>query len=120
MAARDRHRAKLLDYLGNPDNDYPNRQEYGTILGIGQTALYKNFSPADMQDIENEAYEIRKKNSTKQRAEVLKAMFSEAKTGNVSAANLFLERTEGKVKEKIDHGGTISHKVVVEYVEAAK
>jgi hypothetical protein len=29
-------------------------------------------------------------------------MFNEAKTGNVSAANLFLERTEGKVQEVKD------------------
>jgi hypothetical protein len=29
-------------------------------------------------------------------------MFTEAKNGNVSAANLFLERTEGKVKEVKD------------------
>jgi hypothetical protein len=29
-------------------------------------------------------------------------MFSEAKQGNVSAATLFLERTEGKVKEVKD------------------
>ena len=111
---------KLLEYLGNPDNDYPPRQEYAKVLGVSVKTLYQHFTPSDMQDIENEAYEIRKKNSTRQRSEVLAAMLSEAKTGNVSAANLFLERTEGKVKEKIDHGGTISHKVIVEYIEATR
>ena len=120
MTAKERHKQALLQYLGNPDNVYPPRQEYAKILGIHVQTLYGHFTPAEFQDLENEAYEIRKKNSTRQRSEVLAAMLSEAKTGNVSAANLFFERTEGKVKEKIDHGGTISHKVVVEYVEAAK
>ena len=91
-----------MKYLSDPENDYPHRQEYAKILGVHIQTLYKHFTPADMQDIENEAYEIRKKNSSKQRAEVLKSMFTEAKNGNVSAANLFLERTEGKVKEVKD------------------
>jgi len=99
MIAKDRHKEILLKYLGDPENDYPPRQEYAVILGIHIQTLYKHFSPADFQDLENEAYEIRKKNSTRQRAEVLKSMYAEAKTGNVSAANLFLERTEGKVVE---------------------
>jgi len=97
-----------LAFLGNPDNDYPPRQEYAALLGIHIQTLYKHFSPADFQDIENEAYEIRKKNSTRQRSIVLGALYQEAQTGNVSAAKEFLDRTEGKVTEKHEHGGAMT------------
>jgi hypothetical protein len=100
--ARERHKRKLLDYLGNPENDFPARQEYATILGIVVGTLYRHFSPADMQEIENEAYEIRKKNSTRQRSVVLAALYKGATTGNVPAAKEFLDRTEGKVPDKVD------------------
>jgi len=102
MTAKERHTENLKSFLGNPENAYPQRKEYGPLLTISLVTLYRNFTPDELQDIENEAYDIRKKNSTRQRAEVLTAMFNEAKTGNVSAANLFLERTEGKVKEVKD------------------
>lgn len=94
-----------MEYLGDPENDYPPRQVYAEVLGISTVTLYKHFSPSDLQDIENEAYEIRKRNSTRQRSEVLTAMRREAAQGNVSAANLFLERTEGKVPQKQEHTG---------------
>ena len=91
-----------MKYLGNPENDYPPRQEYAVILGIHVQTLYGHFTPADFQDIENEAYELRKKNSTKQRAMLLKALYVEGRGGNVSAIKEFLDRTEGKVLEKKD------------------
>ena len=100
MTAKERHRMVLLKFLGDPENDYPARQEYAKILKIAPSTLYKHFSPADMLDIESEAYELRKRNSTRQRAELLVAMFKEAKKGNVSAAKEFFDRTEGKVTEK--------------------
>jgi hypothetical protein len=102
MTAKERHREKIMKFLSDPENDYPPRQEYAALLGITVQTFYHHFSPGELQEIENEAYEIRKKNSTRQRAEVLKAIFSEAKTGNVSAAKEFLDRTEGKVTEKIE------------------
>jgi hypothetical protein len=102
VTAKERHKQRLLKFLGDPENDYPPRQDYAKLLKVSVVTLYKHFPPDELQEIENEAYEIRKKNSTKQRAEVLKSMFSEAKQGNVSAATLFLERTEGKVKEVKD------------------
>lgn len=113
MTAKEKHKKRLMDYLGDPENDYPLRQDYAVILKISIQRLYQHFTPAEMQDIENEAYEIRKKNSTRQRSVVLKAMYSEAKCGNVSAANLFLERTEGKVPDKIDGNFNITKKIVI-------
>lgn len=88
-----------MRFLSDPENDYPHRKEYAALLGITTPTFYHHFTPAELQEMENEAYEIRKKNSTRQRAAVLQSMYIEAKTGNVSAATLFLERTEGKVKE---------------------
>jgi hypothetical protein len=117
MTAKERHKEKILKFLGDPENDYPPRQDYAKLLGITVQGLYNHFDPAELQEIENEAYEIRKKNSTRQRAEVLKSMYSEAKTGNVSAANLFLERTEGKVVEhkQIEFTGPLVIEVDLEF-----
>lgn len=102
MLAKVRHREKIMRFLSDPENDYPPRQEYAALLGITVQTFYHHFTPADLQEMENEAYEIRKKNSTRQRAVVLQAMYKESKNGNVSAAQLFLDRTEGKVKETRD------------------
>jgi hypothetical protein len=108
LTAKERHKNTLLGFLGNPENDYPPRVEYARILSVSTKTLYQHFSPADLQDIENEAYEIRKKNSTRQRSIVLGALYQEAQTGNVSAAKEFLDRTEGKVTEKHEHGGDMT------------
>ena len=120
MTSKERHRKRILDFLGNPDNDYPPRQDYAKLCNFSIQRMYQVFPPAELQDIENEAYEIRKKNSTKQRSEVLKAMLAEAKSGNVSAANLFLERTEGKVADKLQMSGKVDSNLKIEFVACGK
>jgi hypothetical protein len=102
LNARERHRRKLLDYLGNPENDFPARQAYAKeILGIAVGTMYRHFSPDDMQDIENEAYSIRKQRSSKQRSILLKTLFDEARSGNVQAIKEFFDRTEGKAPDTL-------------------
>lgn len=102
MVAKEKYKIKLLDLLSNPENDFPTRIECAKMIGIGKCRLYQLFTPAELQDIENDAYEIRKKNSTRQRATLLKALYEEGKNGNVSAVKEFFDRTEGKVVEKHD------------------
>jgi len=99
--ARERHRRKLLDYLGNPENEFPARQEYATILGIVVGTLYRHFSPADMQEIEAEAYTLRKQRSSKQRSILLKTLYDEGKGGNIQAIKEFFDRTEGKAPDTL-------------------
>jgi len=114
VTAKERHKQRLLKFLGDPENDYPPRQDYAKLLKVSVVTLYKHFPPDELQEIENEAYEIRKRNSAKQRATVLKAMLEEAKSGNVQAAKEYLDRTEGKVTDKHEHKIDLS---VEEWVE---
>lgn len=105
--AKEFHKVKLLEFLSNPENDFPFRNKYGGILGISQTVLYRHFSPDDLQVIEYTAVETRKKAFSKDRVDIYRALINYAKSGNaqaVQAAKEFLDRTEGKVTEKIEHG----------------
>lgn len=101
MSAKEKHKKRMLDFWGNPENDFITRIAMHTdVLKISGPTFYAHFTPAEIQEIENEAFEERKKNSTKIRSEIYKALAAEAKKGNVKAAQEFLNRTEGKVTDK--------------------
>jgi dGTP triphosphohydrolase len=125
MTAKDRHKEKILRFLGDPENDYPPRQEYAKLLGITVQTFYHHFSPAELIEIEAEAYEARKARSAKQRSHVLKNLYERAigyshpdiyigsYQGEIIKADIikhyppdpvsareFLDRTEGKVIER--------------------
>ena len=104
---KQKNRRKLLDFMGDPENEFPNRQTMAlSVIGYKDvTSLYKMFTTDEMTDIENEAMEERKRRSSKDRAKVYKSLLSEAGNGNVAAIKEYLDRTEGKVKEKIEHTG---------------
>jgi hypothetical protein len=110
--------------LSDPENDFPPRQEYAKLCRITIQTMYQHFTPAELQTIENEAYEVRKKNSTKQRAELLAMLYTEGMAGKVRAIREYLDRTEGKVPDKQERsgpgGGAIEHKWRIEVVEAQK
>ena len=124
---------KMLEYLSNPDNDWPKRYLYSEIIfGYKRNnSMYMHLSPQDLTEIEDLALENRKKRSARQRGMVLEALFKKAigftvkdtklfKTGDDQiiskeidkhyppdpvAGREFLDRTEGKVKDvqKIEH-----------------
>jgi len=134
MASKEKHRKSLLDFLGDPENDFPSRIGYADITGISMQTLYHHFSPDELSDIENEAVEIRKRNSSKARSEIMQALTQRAKgyshksvklfktsddeiisediikhyPPDAVAAREFLDRTEGKVADKIDIGVTVN------------
>ena len=102
MKAKEKHKINLLKYLGNWENDFPTRTEMAGILRLKKHTLWKHFSPAELQEIENEGLELRKKNTARPRAEVYQSLLDEAKGGNISAIKEFFDRTEGKVKDTLD------------------
>lgn len=104
MRAKDKHRAVLVEHMGDWDNLFPNRTQMADILGIKLTTLNYHFSPAELNEILNEGLELRKKNSAVPRAEVYKAMRLAAGDGVVPAQKEFLDRTEGKVVERLKVG----------------
>lgn len=119
-----RYRATLLAYLSNPEMPFPIRSKYGDILGKTKKTVYDHFTPEDLSELEIEAYNNRKNSCVRQRANVLKALYDRAMgyhhaenhiavyEGDViitpqikryppdkAAAQEFLDRTEGKVKD---------------------
>jgi len=127
-----RYRAMLLDYLGDPEKDFPLRKDYIKIMKVSHNkTLYKHFTPDEITDLENEAVELRKRRASRQRSIVLEALYNKAKgykakvkkpvkliDGSWEQAELeqefqpchksakeFLDRTEGKVVEKKEISG---------------
>ena len=105
MKAKERHRHRLLSYLIDWDNPFPNKNEMAAILGIKQRTLYFHFTPAELNEILSDGLELRKKHSAVPRAEVYAAMRKAAGDGIVPAQKEFLDRTEGKVVDKHEHTG---------------
>ena len=98
--AKLRHRLTLIEYLGNPENDFLIRADMARLLDISGQVFYAHFSPVDLDAIEAEAFEIRKARTTRQRVVVYEALYNQAVKGNVKAIKEFLDRVEGKVIDK--------------------
>jgi len=105
MTARERHRQNLLAYLGVWENPWPKTiKGLAKIVGIKEETLRFHFSRVEINAIYSDSLELRKKNSFAQRKSVYDSMLCEAEDGNVAAQNAFLDRTEGKVTDKVQLG----------------
>lgn len=110
--AKKKSRMKLVEFIGNPDNEFPNRTDMAvTVLGYKTTvSLYRLFTPLELSEIEGEGFELRKKRSARERSKIYKSLYDEGLKGNVQAAREYLDRTEGKVTDKLDAKiTTVSH-----------
>lgn len=100
-ATKIRYREKILDYLRNPDNEWPTRRDISEkILGCHQTALYKHFTTDELDALEQEALLLRRKQYPKELISVDKSMLKKAKGGDTRAAKLIYERIEGLPTQK--------------------
>ena len=105
MTAKETHRINILSYLAVWENKWPRSDTaIAKLLGISRTALMKQFTPAEMAAIRNEGLELRKNNCATQRADIYTSMHKTGKKGNTTAQNSFLDRTEGKVADKVQLG----------------
>lgn len=130
MSVKDVHKLKLLEFLGNPENDFPYRCRMGKILGVTKKTLYQHFTPTELSEIEAEAVQMRKDASSRQRmmvleslykraigfshpetkinvidGEIVKTMVTKVYPPDRAAAQEFLDRTEGKVIDKTEITG---------------
>jgi len=124
LTKKQKYRATLLSYLSDPEMPFPIRSKYGDILGKTRKTVYDHFSPKELLELELEAYNNRKNSCVRQRSNVLKALYERAigyhhaenhiavYEGEViitpqikkyppdkSAAQEWLDRVEGKVKD---------------------
>ncbi len=66
-------------------------------------SIYNKFTPEELTEIENEAWEVRRKRTAATRARVYDTLGRRAIEGNVPAIREFLDRTEGKVTKPSGH-----------------
>jgi len=104
MTAKEIHKRRLLEYLSDWNHSFPNRICMAEILGIKLVTLKFHFSGAELAEIENEGLELRKQRSGIPRSKIYDSMQKEAEGGNVSAQKEFLDRTEGKVMDRLQVG----------------
>ena len=106
MASREVHKKRMLEYWGNPENDFIKRIKMHTqVLGITGRTFYTHFTPTELNEIEEQALLMRKDHSARDRALVYKKLAENAKAGDIKSIREFLDRTEGKVKEKVELTG---------------
>jgi hypothetical protein len=93
-STQERHKAKLLIYLGNPENEWLTRMKLSTeVLGFSQeNQIHKVFSPDEIHAIEMEALELRRKKYSRLVNLVDMALLKKAAEGDTQAAKLVYQR----------------------------
>jgi len=93
--AKDRARDKLLQYLGNPENEWLPRIKLSTeVLGYTTTtAIHNMFTADELCEIDNEALALRRKKYASRISEVDRGMLSKALV-DPQAARLIYQRFE--------------------------
>jgi len=94
--AKERSRGKLIEFLGNPANEWPDRVTLSQkVLGYKSPRhLWKLFSVEELKEIEAEAVELRRKQYAGELAKVDRGLLKKAQQGNARAAKLAYMRFE--------------------------
>jgi hypothetical protein len=114
-STQERHKAKLLIYLGNPENEWLTRMKLSTeVLGFSQeNQIHKVFSPDEIHAIEMEALELRRKKYSRLVNLVDMALLKRAAEGDVQAARLIYQRFEGwSEKHRVEQDTAITIEIV--------
>ena len=101
MRARDRHRLKILKYLANPENDWPNRGGLAVVAGIAEDTFRGHFNADDIDEIESTGLELRRKRCAGSSAQVDKGLLKKATDGDPAACKLYYQRIEGWTEKSI-------------------
>lgn len=102
MVAKDKHRLTIIEYIGNPSNDFPNRETIATeVLGFSlRQQLYNTFTVDELSEMEAEGLELRRKKYAPELSKVDTAMLKAAGEGDSKAAKLCYQRFEGWSEKK--------------------
>lgn len=113
MQAKQKHKRKILEYLANPDNEIPCREELASVCGIKRVTLYFHFTPDELSELETEGLEMRRKKYAPRLSKVDIALLERAASGDPQAAKLAYQRFEGwQEKAGLEVGGTLKIEVV--------
>lgn len=97
MKAKERNRIKLLEFLGNPSNDFLKPSEL-SVKALGykdHSGIFKCFTREELSEIFAEALEMRRKRYARELAKVDSALLKKAQGGETSAAKLVYQKFEG-------------------------
>ncbi len=111
MKAKERHKYKILEYIANPDNEVPSREQLAFACGIKRVTLYMHFTPDELHSLEVEGLEMRRKKYAPQLAKVDMALLERGASGDPQAAKLCYQRFEGW-SEKQQINANISDKTL--------
>ena len=101
MSAKDRHKAKLIEFISDPENESPNRNEMAAILKLNIRTLYNHFTPDELHNIEKEGLEERRKKYAPLLSKADKALLDRAASGDPQACKLAYQRFEGWSERQI-------------------
>ena len=95
-SARERHRQEILDYIGNPANDFPTRAVLAAhVCGFASMkSLYRFFTPGELHELEAEGLAIRRLKYAPQLSAIDKGIIQAASEGDAQAAKLCYQRFE--------------------------
>ena len=117
MTRKEKHKIKIIEYCGDPNNEFPTRSEIAVnLLGYSKSqGMYRHFTPDELDQIEQEAWLARKSRTVHHRARLYDVLFREAQSGNVQAIREYLDRTEGKVQDKLSAQVTGQQKIILKW-----
>ncbi len=97
MKPKDRNKERLIEYLANPENEWPSKEKLSQeVLGKKYNYINRTWSPGEFQELIAEpALRLRRGRYAKDLAEVDRTLLRKAKEGNVQAAKLIYQRFEG-------------------------
>lgn len=117
MKAKEKHKCNLLKYLGNTDNEFPNRVYMNDVVlnfKKSKQYIYKIFTLDELNEIEAEALEIRRKKYNPGLARADKALLEKAEDGDVAAIKLCYQRFENWSEKKIqEHIGKDGESILI-------
>lgn len=96
VTAKERNRDKLLRYLSNADNPWPDRKTLATtVLGYKHSqSIWTVFTGAELNEIEREALDNRRKRYASMLARADMGILRAAASGDARAAKLCYEKFE--------------------------
>lgn len=97
MSNKIANREKLINYLGNPANEWPTRVFMNDVI-LGYTKskqyIYKIFTTDELYEIDQEALALRRKKYQPEIAKIDQALIKTAQKGDTAAAKLCYQRFE--------------------------
>jgi len=116
-----RKRQKMIEFIADISNEIPTRCRLAEILGYRSNGgLYRAFRPSELDEIEAEGLELRRKGYSMALARVDDGLLKRAADGDPAAAKLCFQRYEGwepGERRKVDLTSELRTQVIKEILD---